>query len=269
MEFVTLNTGIEMPLLGTGTNTYGKLERRYDGEITGDTSELASAIELGYRSIDTAISYRNESVIGDAVKQSGLAREEFFITSKLPGTPEYTASREAVEKGIAFSLSQLQVEYIDLYLIHHPWDNLEEMVQVWKVLEEYVDKGVLKAIGVSNFDVEQLQYLLDHARIKPAVNQVKSHAGNWNDEVIDFGRQHGVVGEAWWPLSGVDEAARAQLTEIGERYGKTWAQVTLRYQVQRGVIVIPKSHNSERQAANINLFDFELTDDEMLLIAKL
>ena len=117
MEMIRLNTGVKIPLIGTGTNTFGKKDRRYDAEITGDTSELEAAIAAGYRLIDTAISYRNEAVIGQAVKKSGIAREAFFITSKLPGRPEYTASRENVEAGIAYSLAQLETEYIDLYLI--------------------------------------------------------------------------------------------------------------------------------------------------------
>lgn len=269
MEYITLNTGVKIPLIGTGTNTFGKLDRRYDAEITGDTSELEAAIAAGYRLIDTAISYRNESVIGEAVKKSGLARSEFFLTSKIPGRVEYTASREAVEEAIAYSLAQLQTDYIDLYLIHHPWDNLDEIVSVWKVLEEYVDKGVLRAIGVSNFDQTQLQYLLDNARIEPAVNQVQSNAGDWNHEVITFGKKHGIVTEAWGPLSGVSDEARAKLSEIGEGYRKSWAQVSLRYQTQEGIVVIPKSHDSQRQRDNLTIFDFQLTEAEMREIAAL
>ena len=269
MEFTTLNTGVKIPLIGTGTNTYGKLDKRYDAEITGDTSELEAAIAAGYRLIDTAISYRNESVIGDAVRKSGVDREEFFLTSKIPGSPEHTASREKVEESIADSLAKLQTDYIDLYLIHHPWDNLGEMVEVWKVLEEYVDQGVFRAIGVSNFDENQLEYLIDNARIEPAVNQVQSHAGHWNHEVIAFGKKHGIVSEAWGPLSRVSDEARAKLSAIGEGYNKSWAQVSLRYQIQEGIVVIPKSQDVDRQKDNLDLFDFELSEDEMAEIAAL
>lgn len=269
MEFITLNTGVKIPLIGTGTNTYGKLDRRYDAEITGETTELDAAIAAGYRLIDTAISYRNESVIGEAVKNSGLDRGEFFLTSKIPGRPEYTASREQVEESIAYSLTQLQTDYIDLYLIHHPWDELDEMVSVWKVLEEYVDKGVLKAIGVSNFDENQLRYLIENARIEPAMNQIQSHAGHWNHEVIAFGKKHGIVSQAWGPLSRVSDEARATLTHIGDRYNKSWAQVSLRYQIQEGIVVIPKSHDTNRQKDNLDLFDFELSEDEVSEIAAL
>ena len=269
MEMIRLNTGVKIPLIGTGTNTFGKKDRRYDPEITGDTSELEAAIAAGYRLIDTAISYRNEAVIGQAVKKSGIAREAFFITSKLPGRPEYTASRENVEAGIAYSLAQLETEYIDLYLIHHPWEDLDEIVSVWEVLEEAVDQGQLRAIGVSNFDETQLQYLIDHSRIKPSVNQVQSHVGHWNHEVIAFGKQHGIVSEAWGPLSNVSDEARAKLTEIGKPYNKTWAQVSLRYQTQLGIVVIPKSHHPGRQKDNLDLFAFTLTAAEMAEIATL
>lgn len=269
MIVVQLNTGINIPIVGTGTNTYGKVDRDYNGEINGDTTELESAIAQGYRHIDTAISYRNESVVGDAVKKSGIPREQFFITSKLPGTPEYTQDVEAVERGIQESLDALQTDYIDLYLIHHPWDNLEEMVSVWQVFEEYVDKGILKAIGVSNFDQDQLQYMLDNARIAPAVNQIKSNPGNWNHELVKFSLANEVIPEAWGPLSSVSETAQETLTEIGERYGKTWAQIILRYQIERGVIVIPKSHDSERQRLNLDVFDFELSADDRKTISAL
>lgn len=269
MEFVNLNTGVKLPLVGTGTNTYGKLDRRYDAEITGDTTELAAAIAAGYRLIDTAISYRNESVIGKAVQQSGLDRSEFFLTSKIPGRPEHTATREKVEASIAYSLEQLQTDYIDLYLIHKPWEAMDEIVDVWKVLEDYVDRGVLRAIGVSNFDEHQLKYLLDNARIEPAVNQIESHAGHWNHEVVAFGKAHGIVSVAWGPLTRVSDEARAKLSAIGETYNKSWAQVSLRYQVQTGMVVIPKSHDATRQKENLAVFDFTLTEEEMADIAAL
>ena len=269
MEFVTLNTGIQLPIIGSGTNTFGKLDRAYMGEINGDTTELQDAIALGYRHFDTAIAYRNEAVVGQAIKESGIDRSAFFITSKIPGTKEYTQDTEAVKKGVHASLKALDTTYIDLYLIHHPWEDLEEIVAVWRVLEDYVDQGILKAIGVSNFEETELRYLLDHARIKPAVNQIESHPGKWNDEIITYSLENEVIPEAWGPLTKVSEEAQAVLTEIGNAYGKTWAQVILRYQIERGVIVIPKSHNKERQALNLALFDFSLTAQEKATIQAL
>ena len=237
METIELNTGIQIPVIGSGTNTFGKENREYQGAINDDTTELLTAIKLGYRHFDTAISYRNEAVVGKA--------------------------------SVEASLAALQTESIDLYLIHHPWDNLAEIAAVWAVLEAYVDKGVLKAIGVSNFQEEELSYLLANSRIKPAVNQIESHPGKWNDAIIAYSLANQVVPEAWGPLSRISEAARETLTQIGEAYQKTWSQVVLRYQIERGVIVIPKSHSEKHQAENLALFDFALTAEEKAVIKEL
>ncbi|MBM7709567.1 aldo/keto reductase [Enterococcus lemanii] len=270
MEYLTLNTGIKIPIIGSGTNTFGKENRDYMGEINHDTKELLVAIALGYRHFDTAIAYRNEAVVGQAIKQSGIAREEFFITSKIPGKAEYTNSAHAVEQAVQESLWALGTkDSIDLYLIHHPWENLEEMLAVWRVLESFVDNGVLKAIGVSNFTEKELGFLVEHARIQPAVNQIESHPGKWNQALIDYTKQQGIVPEAWGPLTRVSEEAKSILTTIGEKYGKTWAQVILRYQIEQGVIVIPKSHQPERQAQNLEIFDFALTKEERAKIGQL
>lgn len=269
METITLTHGVEMPIIGTGTNTYGKENNKYDGVITGDTTELDHAIAAGYRHIDTAISYRNETVIGDAVAKSRIARDEFFLTSKIPGQPEYVSTDEAVHNSVKHSLNALKTDHIDLYLIHHPWEDLDEMVYVWKILENYVDEGILRAIGVSNFDETQLQHILEHARIKPAVNQIQSHPGKWNHDIIEFCQDKGIVPVAWGPLSRVKDDARHKLGEIAQKYGKTWAQVTLRYQIERGVAVIPKSHNAGHQQKNLEIFDFTLTEEEKAVISQL
>lgn len=269
MKNIILNNGFEIPVVGSGTNTYGKADKDYYGVINMDTTELESAIKAGYRHFDTAVSYRNEAVIGKAVAESGIEREEFFLTSKIPGGKDNVGSRESIIKTLDESLEKLQTDYVDLYLIHYPWDNNDEIIEAWKVLEEQVEEGKIKSIGVSNFDQDQLQYLLDHATIKPVVNQVQSHPGNWNHDIIDFGHENEVYAEAWGPLSRVDEDTRKRLSEIGGNYGKSWAQVVLNYQIKREVIVIPKSHNAERQADNLNIFDFELSKEEIKEIASL
>ncbi|MCJ7841910.1 aldo/keto reductase [Lederbergia sp. NSJ-179] len=269
MEFVTLSMGSKLPIVGSGTNTFGKADRNYMGEINDDTTELENAIALGYRHFDTAISYRNEAVVGKAIKESGLPRSNFFLTSKIPGKEEYTASEAAVRRGVEESLTALDTSYIDLYLIHHPWGDLAEILGVWRVLEEYVDQGILKEIGVSNFNEKELGYLLEHARIQPAVNQIESHPGKWNDGIISYSLENQVIPEAWGPLTRVSDEAQETLSAIGTNYNKTWAQIILRYQIERGVVVIPKSHNKERQALNLEIFDFELTEDERKIIASL
>lgn len=269
MKTVKLNTGIEIPIIGSGTNTYGKENHDYMAPLNDDTTAILSAIAAGYRHFDTAISYRNEAVVAKGITESGIERSEFFITSKLPGDPVYTADTDAVKKGVEQSLNALNTTYIDLYLIHHPWDNLAEMVATWQVLEDYVDNGTLKSIGVSNFNQEQLRHIIQHARIKPAVNQVESHPGKWNDAIINYSLKEGVIPEAWGPLSRVNEQTRESLTTIGNDYGKTWAQVSLRYQIERGVIVIPKSHNKHRQELNLDIFDFSLTEEQKTIISAL
>lgn len=269
MNNLTLNTGITIPIIGIGTNTFGKENKDFMGAINNDTSELESALNMGYTLIDTAIAYRNESVVALAIKRSGLKRESLFITSKIPGKPEYTDTDELVEKAISSSLKELDTDYIDLYLIHHPWDDKDGIVRVWKVLERYVEKGVLKAIGVSNFNVEQLTHLLANCSLKPAVNQIESHPGLWNDDIVDFCRINNINVEAWSPLKRIPETSLETLKKIGLKYGKTWAQIVLRYQIERNVIVIPKSHNKERQIENLTIFDFSLSDEDKQLIKTL
>lgn len=269
MKKITLNDGHTIDIIGSGTNTFGKENHEYQAPINMDTTEIVMAIENGYRHFDTAISYRNEEVLGKGIKESGYPREAFYITSKIPGRSPHIDSENNVIESIEMSLEQLSVDYIDLYLIHHPWDNDLEMFKVWQELENAVDEGLIRSIGVSNFDEKQLQSLYEKARIKPAVNQIESHPGKWNHALIKASQDLGVAVEAWGPLTAVDEEARAVLTQIGDKYDKSWAQVILRYQIERDVIVIPKSHNDTRQKQNLDIFDFELTDKEREIISKL
>lgn len=268
MEKVRLNNGLSIPLLGTGTNTYGKEDNRYDGELNGDYSALQSAIASGYRLIDTAISYRNEAGVGETVKNSGIPREEFFLTTKIPASDDYTKDKETVRQTIEQSLENLQTDYIDLYLIHKPIEDEEKLKLTWEVLEEYVGKKKIKAIGVSNFTENHLKQMESFATIKPAVNQIQSNPNNWNDDLIKYLLKNDIRPQAWGPMKAGDEHKEV-LSEIGKGYGKTWAQVILRYQMQRGVIVIPKSHNPENQKANLDSLDFQLSDDDMTKIDNL
>ena len=269
MNYLTMNNGIKIPMVGLGTNTLGKENHDFNAPLNDDTSEIENAISSGYALLDTAIMYRNESIIGLAVKRSKLDRAKVFLTSKIPGKPEYTATDKLVEETILSSLKALDTDYIDLYLIHHPWDNLEDMAQVWHVLEQYVEKGVLKTIGVSNFKVDQLTYLLQHSKIKPAVNQIESHPGLWQDELIEFCQKNGVIVEAWSPIKRTSDECKAKLTEIGAQYNKSWAQVILRYQIERNVVVIPKSTDPIRQKQNLDLFDFKLSQADKAMIKTL
>ena len=269
MKTLMMNNGLPIPVIGSGTNTFGKEGHAYMGAINNDTTEIENGLKLGYTLWDTAISYRNESVLGLAIKRSGIDRKKLFITSKIPGQPEYTQTDDLVEASILSSLKALDTDYLDLYLIHKPWEDLDDMVRVWKVLEKQVDLGRIKTLGVSNFNKDQLAYLLAHSRIKPAVNQIESHPGFWEDELIEFCQENKVIPEAWGPITRVSDEAKAVLSKIGDQYNKTWVQVVLRYQIERDVIVIPKSKDKLRQAQNLDVFDFNLTDEDKALIRSL
>jgi diketogulonate reductase-like aldo/keto reductase len=269
MKTLIMNNGLPIPIIGSGTNTFGKEGNVYMGAINNDTTEIENAMSLGYTLWDTAISYRNESVLGLAIKRSGIDRKKLFITSKIPGQPEYTKTDELVEASVVSSLKALDTDYIDLYLIHRPWEDLQDNVRVWKVLEKQVDLGRIKTLGVSNFNNIQLDYLLKHSRIRPAVNQIESHPGFWEDDLIEFCQKNGVIPQAWGPITRVSDEAKAVLTKIGERYGKTWVQVVLRYQIERDVVVIPKSKDKVRQTQNLNVFDFSLNEADKALIKNL
>lgn len=268
MEYITLNNGNQMPLLGTGTNTYGKVDGDYRGELNGDFSELENALKIGYRLVDTAISYRNEDGVGQTTAQSDVDREDLFLTTKIPVDDKYVGSKDAVRKTIDLSLENFKTDYLDLYLIHHPLKDADQVQMVWEVFEEYVEAGKLKNIGVSNFTEDMIEEMKKHAKIMPAVNQIQINLDEKNADLIDYLKKEGITPTAWGPMQASDDQ-RAELAKIGENYGKEWAQVLLRYQIQRGIVVIPKSHNPKNQALNLDIFDFELTKEDMLRIGEL
>lgn len=259
MKYLKMNNGLTIPVLGTGTNTFGKENNDFYGKITYDTKELASAIKLGYRLIDTAIYYSNEAVIGKAVKESNINRSEFFITSKIPEKKEYTESNENIKNHVEESLKALDIDYIDLYLIHFPLETNEENLRVWRVLETFVDRGLIKSIGVSNFNEDQLAYLIKHGRIKPVLNQFQSYPGRHQQALIDFCKANYIIPQAYQSLTKVGDSTKSILRELAKSYKKSWTQIILNYQVNEGIVVIPKSHNKDHQFENIDIFDFKLT----------
>jgi diketogulonate reductase-like aldo/keto reductase len=263
MKYLKMNNGLMIPVLGTGTNTFGKENNNFYGKITYDTKELCSAIELGYRLIDTAIYYRNEAVIGKAVKESNIDRSEFFITSKIPHEKEFNETDELVKYHVEESLKALDLNYIDLYLIHFPLESNEENLRIWRILETYVDQGHIKSIGVSNFNEEQLTYLIKHARIKPVLNQFQSYPGKHQQSLIDFCKENDIIPEAYQSFAKLDEKIKDRLKEIAKPYHKTWSQVVLNYQINEGLVVIPKSHSKQHQLENIDVFDFGLTKKDV------
>jgi len=268
MECVTLNNGIKMPIVGTGTNTYGKENNVFNGALKNEVPELVSALELGYRSIDCAIMYRNEELVGSVLAASTVPREELFITTKIPANEEYISSKEATRAAIDNSLKNFQTDYLDLLLIHHPIEDKVQLKNTWEVFEEYYEAGKLKAIGVSNFKKNHLDELKQFAKVKPAVNQIQINLKEPNKELLAVLKEEGITPVAWGPMKAEDHQKEA-LDEIGKAYNKSGTQVLLKYQIERGVVVIPKSHNRENQASNLDLFDFQLTAADVEKIENL
>ena len=268
MEYFILNDGNAIPALGSGTNTFGK----QDGVYTGDTKEVVSAIRTGYRFFDTAESYGNEETIGTGILESGVERREIYISTKLKtrGRDGETVevSPEAAEAAIARSLAKLRTDYIDLYLIHHPIEDEGLLKEVWGVLEDYQRRGVLRSIGVCNHDPAQLDTILDWAQVLPAVNQIKISPETPNRDIVSYTKDQGLFPMAWGPLK-FSERFREPLDAIGAWYGKTWAQVILRFNFQERILSIPKSHSPEHQKANLDIFDFVLKEEDMEKIRNL
>ena len=257
MEYVTLNNGIKMPLEGFGVFQVP--------DPAQCEQAVLDAIESGYRLIDTAAAYMNEKAVGEAIKKCGVPREELFITTKLW---VQDATYEGAKKAIQTSLDNLGLDYLDLYLIHQP---LKDYVGAYRAMEEAYKEGNLKAIGVCNFYPARLADLCETVEVIPAVNQVELHPFFQQENALAVMKEYGVVPEAWGPFAEGNHGifTHPVLTKIGDKYGKSAAQVALRWNVQRGVVVIPKSVHKDRMEQNMNIWDFNLTDEDMAEIAKL
>ena len=251
MQTIQLRQGVEIPQLGLG------VFQTQDGQQTKDA--VLWAIEAGYRHIDTAKAYGNERSVGDALRMSGIPREEIFLTTKL-WNDDIRAGR--TEAAFAESLEALQTDYVDLYLIHWPVAGFE---QAWAAMEKLHQQGKIRAIGVSNFHKSHLEKLEETARIQPYVNQIESHPYLNNQGLIDYCRARGIAVEVWSPLGGTNGTLLADETigSLAKKYGRTPAQIVLRWGIQRDVVVIPKYVHKERIASNLDVFDFALTDADM------
>ena len=256
MEYVTLNNGLKMPILGFGVFQIPKQETE---------KCVLDAIEVGYRLFDTAQSYGNERAVGNAIKASGLDRTEFFITTKLWISE---MGYEKAKKSIEGSLERLQMDYLDLLLIHQPFG---DYYGTYRAMEELYHEGKLKAIGVSNFYSDRLIDLIKFNKVIPMVNQVETHPFHQQVEANEIMKKYGVQIQAWAPFAEGknDLFGNETLVEIGKKYNKSAAQVTLRYLIQRGVSVLPKSVKKERMQQNFEVLDFELNQEEMDNILKL
>jgi 2,5-diketo-D-gluconate reductase A len=260
MNNVTLNNGVEMPILGFGVYQIPPEETR---------AAVEAALAAGYRHLDTAAAYGNEEELGAAVKASGIAREELFITTKLWVQHAPTGSVEdETRRAFESSLTRLGLDYVDLYLIHQP---LGDYYSEWRAMQQLNKEGLARAIGVSNFHSDRLVDLIDHNEIVPAVNQIETHPFHQRTEEQELMRGRGVQIESWGPFAEGRNNLFTDplLREIAEAHGKSVAQVVLRWLIQRDVVVIPKSVRPERMAENFDVFDFALTDEQMGRIATL
>ncbi|MFK4392339.1 2,5-diketo-D-gluconic acid reductase [Bacillus sp. AFS026049] len=257
MQKVMLNNGVEMPILG-----FGVFQIQDENECE---QSVYDAIMAGYRLIDTAASYLNEEAVGRAIKRSGVPREELFITTKLW---VQDAGYENTKNAFANSLKRLQLDYLDLYLIHQPYG---DVYGSWRAMEELYREGKIRAIGVSNFQMDRLVDLIIHNEVIPAVNQVETHVFNQQIESAKLMQENNVQIESWGPFAeGKNNMFQNEiLVSIAEKYNKSVAQVILRWLTQRGVVAIPKSVRKERIIENFEIFDFELEQEDMEKIAAL
>ena len=257
MDEVTLNNGVKMPQEGFGVFQVP--------DAAQCEQTVLDAIASGYRLIDTAAAYMNEAAVGAAIKKCGVPREELFITTKLW---VQDADYESAKKAIQTSLDNLGLDYLDLYLIHQP---MRDYIGAYRAMEEAYKEGKLRAIGVCNFYPARLADFCETVEVTPAVNQVELHPFFAQENALALMKEYGVVPEAWGPFAEGNHGifTHPVLTKIGEKYGKSAAQVALRWNVQRGVVVIPKSVHKNRMEQNMDIWDFELSQEDMAEIAKL
>lgn len=257
MKYIKLNNGVEMPILGFGVFQIPDMKECEEAVV--------NAVKSGYRLIDTAASYANEEAVGNAIKKSGVPREELFITTKLwVQDAGYENTLKAFEK----SLNKLQLDYLDLYLIHQPYG---DVFGSWRAMQELYKAGKIKAIGVANFHPDRVMDLIANSGFTPAINQIETHPFHQQIETQKFLQENNVQIQSWGPFAeGKNNIFQNEvLTGIGKKYNKTAAQVILRSLTQRGVIVIPKSVRKERMKENFNIFDFELSTEDMKNIESL
>ena len=257
MEYAVLNNGLKMPMEGFGVFQVP--------DPAQCEQAVLDAIESGYRLIDTAAAYMNEKAVGEAIRKCGVPREELFITTKLW---VQDASYEGAKKAIQTSLDDLGLDYLDLYLLHQP---MGDYIGAYRAMEEAYKEGKLRAIGVCNFYPARLADLCETVEVKPAVNQVELHPFFQQEDALALMKEYGVIPEAWGPFAEGNHGifTHPVLTKIGEKYGKSAAQTALRWNVQRGVVVIPKYVHKDRMEQNMDIWDFSLSEEDMAEIAKL
>lgn len=262
MEYIKLVNGMTVPAIGTGTNSFGKCESRVTSEYNGDFSPVGYALKAGYRMFDSAIMYGNEDGLGTALKENGIKRDELILIDKLKIAPGYIENAEAVKNAVKSSLLALKTDYIDFYLLHKPWDNEEQMLEAWNALNDLVKEGCIRATAVSNFNAEKIRLLTSNTGYVPAFNQHAYNSTNWNLTLVEDMKKISVPSMAYAPLN-LSVSMKEKLSELAVSYGKTWSQMLLRHNYQKGMVSIPKSHKYEHALTNISIFDFEINLQDM------
>ena len=257
-DFFTLANGVKIPAIGFGTWQIPS------GDITYNS--VKEALKAGYRHIDTAQAYGNEASVGQAIRDSGIDRSEIFITSKLPA--EIKSYRSA-QIASGMTMKKIGLDYIDLYLIHAPWpwteigaDYTKENIEVWKAMEEFYESGKTRSIGISNFNVKDIDAILDNCRIKPMANQIKLHIGYPQEEIVSHCVKNDIIVEGYSPLATGKLLNNKEISLLAEKYGKSVPQLSIRYVLQKGALPLPKSTHPEYIRQNIDV-DFEITADDM------
>lgn len=281
MEVFKLRNGQNMPAVGCGTVNFGREGGKYENPLTDDFSAVTTALEAGCRLFDTALAYGNEEGIGAAIAASGVSRDELFLSTKVPNKEPYNLTPASVRASLEESLRRMRTDHFDMVLIHHAIPvkvelaggtmDVERVCMIWDTLIELMHEGKTVGIGVSNFNTEQLKILMAGTSFVPLVDQIRRNPATPNREVIEFCKHSGIQPEAHSPLNFsrsrgsayVDPVYMATLEAMGEKYGKSWAQVLLRYNYQEGLVSIPGSAKLSHQKSNLEIFDFSLTREEM------
>ena len=258
MQYFTLNTGKKVPAVGFGT-----WEIKPDAKAK---AAVAAALEAGYRIIDTAMIYRNEKGVGEAIRESGIPRDELFVTSKLWNDDQ---GYDSALKACQASLERLGMEYLDLYLIH--WPATPKRHDAWQAFEKLLKAGTIKAAGVSNYTVEHLGELAERSDLRPAVNQVEFHPFIYEDQqdLLEYCLEQDILLEAYSPLRRLSSYTSSEITEIARRHAKTPQQIVLRWCIQKGTLPLPRSQNPEHISSNFQIFDFELDDNDLRTLDSL
>lgn len=257
-ETYTLNDGHSLPKVGLGTFQI----RGYEG-----VEQILTAIQSGYRLLDTSTNYNSEGAVGEAIHRSGIPRSSFFVTTKLPG--KYHHFEDAL-KMLEESLLRMKLDYVDLYLIHWPLPKQDNYVEAWEALVTAKKRGLVRSIGVSNFEEEHLKRIIQHTGVTPAVNQNEVHPYWPQNELLQVNRRYGILTEAWSPLGrGSKELEEPLLTKLAQKYGKNTGQIILRWQIERGILPIVKAVSPVHQRQNLDIFDFALTTEEIEQINQL